>query len=112
MNIKHKYKKKTMKNLCRMYLIYENSVEIDLDKYKNSSIENIISLLKNKDYLIQYGVIRLEAKMSKEEEYKREDYTTEELTQITPDEKIIKIIGKLNSKEKKNQKNQNYGQKK
>jgi hypothetical protein len=35
-----------------MYLIYENSVEIDLDKYKNSSIENIISLLKNKDYLI------------------------------------------------------------
>jgi hypothetical protein len=40
--------------------------------------------------------------MSKEEEYKREDYTTEELTQITPDEKIIKIIGKLNSKEKKN----------
>ena len=52
MNIKHKYKKKTMKNLCRMYLIYENSVEIDLDKYKNSSIENIISLLKNKDYLI------------------------------------------------------------
>jgi hypothetical protein len=39
--------------------------------------------------------------VSKEEKYKREDYTIEELTQINPDEKIIKIIGKFNSKEKK-----------
>jgi hypothetical protein len=69
MNNKYRNERNNKKSLPYVSHI-RNSVEIDLDKYKNSSIENIISLLKNKDYLIEYGVIRLEAKCRKKKNTK------------------------------------------